>query len=155
MALSTCKLWSNGIKIASFFHKKLHSGWGLSLQTIPTPPPVMGLSYTSLLNTSPNLHFCTLYFWFKSSNNSKILVTYKHTGHGFWSSNLQYRCPTKSFSFKNFWRRHYLWFGTPNQKSWLHLCPWSYMHSYNWLFSWQNKNLDGISSSGLLFTTII
>ena len=33
--------------------------------------------------------------------------------------------------------------------------PWPYMYSYEWLISWQNKNLQGISSSGLLFTAII
>ena len=30
--------------------------------------------------------------------------------------------------------------------------PWPNMHSYNWLFSWQNKNLKWKSSSGFLFT---
>ena len=29
---------------------------------------------------------------------------------------------------------------------------WPYMYSYNWLTSRQNKNLEGKSSSGLLFT---
>ena len=29
--------------------------------------------------------------------------------------------------------------------------PWTYMYSYNWLLSWQNKHLWGKSSSGLLF----
>ena len=33
--------------------------------------------------------------------------------------------------------------------------PWPYMYSYNWLFSCQNKNLWGKSSSELLFTTKI
>ena len=32
------------------------------------------------------------------------------------------------------------------------LAPWPNMHSYNWSFSWQNKNLVGKSSSGLLLT---
>ena len=32
---------------------------------------------------------------------------------------------------------------------WAH---WPYMYSYNWLFSRQNKNILGKSSSGLLFT---
>ena len=30
--------------------------------------------------------------------------------------------------------------------------PWPNIYSYDWLFSWQNKNLKGKSSSGLLFT---
>ena len=30
--------------------------------------------------------------------------------------------------------------------------PWPNMHFYNWLFSWQNKNLQGKSSSGFSFT---
>ena len=29
------------------------------------------------------------------------------------------------------------------------------MYSYNWLISWQNKNLEEKSSSGLLFTAKI
>ena len=32
--------------------------------------------------------------------------------------------------------------------------PWPYMY-YNWLTSWQNKNLQEKSSSGLLFTAKI
>ena len=35
------------------------------------------------------------------------------------------------------------------------LGPYPYMYSYNWLTSWQNKNLEGKSSSGLLFTAKI
>ena len=66
MALNTCKMWSNGIKIA-FFSKnfqKSPSGWGLSPQTpiaaggwrLRTQTPVCGtFEYTSLLNTSPKL----------------------------------------------------------------------------------------------------
>ena len=30
--------------------------------------------------------------------------------------------------------------------------PWPNMHFYNWLLSWQNKNLEGKSSSGFSFT---
>ena len=30
--------------------------------------------------------------------------------------------------------------------------PWPNMRSYDWLFSWQNKNLEGKPSSGFLFT---
>ena len=30
--------------------------------------------------------------------------------------------------------------------------PWPNMYSYNWLFSWLSKNLQGKSLSGLLFT---
>ena len=33
--------------------------------------------------------------------------------------------------------------------------PWVFMYSYDWFFSWQNNNLEGKSSSGLLFTTKI
>ena len=32
---------------------------------------------------------------------------------------------------------------------------WPYMYSNNWLTSWQNKNLEEKSSSGLLFTAKI
>ena len=30
--------------------------------------------------------------------------------------------------------------------------PWPNTHFYNWLFLWQNKNLQGKSSSGFSFT---
>ena len=56
MVLNTRKLWSNGIKIASFFsknYKKSPSGWGLRPQT----PSMIRLRHTNLLITLPNLHF--------------------------------------------------------------------------------------------------
>ena len=58
MALSTCELWSNGIKMAGFSKKsckKSHSGWKIRPQT----PIYDTFKFSSLLNTSPNLHF----FW--------------------------------------------------------------------------------------------
>ena len=36
--------------------------------------------------------------------------------------------------------------------NWGDWASWPNIYSYNWLFSWQNKNLYGKSSSGLLFT---
>ena len=33
--------------------------------------------------------------------------------------------------------------------------PWPHMYSYDWLFSWQNNNLWGKYSTGLLFTAKI
>ena len=69
MALNTCEMWFNGIKIA-FFSKKLQkspNGWGLRPQTLkpsaaggPAPklPSVIPLNYTSFLNTFPKLDVC-------------------------------------------------------------------------------------------------
>ena len=61
MALNMCESWSNGIKRASF-NKKLQKNRTAAEDLAPKPPSAMGLSYTSLLNTSPNLHICTFYF---------------------------------------------------------------------------------------------
>ena len=69
MALNTCEMWSNGIKIAFFSknYKKLPNGWGLRPQTpkasggwgsAPKTPSVIHLSYTGFLNTSPKLDIC-------------------------------------------------------------------------------------------------
>ena len=66
MAVNTCEMWSNGIKIA-FFSKNLQkspSGWGLCPQTPiafggwglrPQTPICDTFEYTSFLNTSPKL----------------------------------------------------------------------------------------------------
>ena len=70
MAVNTCKMWSNGIKIA-FFSKNLQkspSGWGLRSQTPiatggwglrPHTPVCDTFEYTSLLNTFRKLDICT------------------------------------------------------------------------------------------------
>ena len=59
MAVNTCEMRSNGIKIA-FFSKSLQKslpsgGWELHPQT----PVCDTFEYTSLLNTSPKLDVCT------------------------------------------------------------------------------------------------
>ena len=57
MALNTCEMWSNGIKIAFFskklqlFSKKSPNGW----EPRPQPSFVTLLSYTNFLNTFPKL----------------------------------------------------------------------------------------------------
>ena len=70
MAVNTCEMWPNGIKIA-FFSKneqKSPSGWGLRPQTPitvggwglrPQTPVCDTFEYTSLLNTSPKLDICS------------------------------------------------------------------------------------------------
>ena len=70
MAVNTCEMWSNGIKIA-FFSKNLQkspSGWVLRPQTpivtgggelCPHTPICDTFEYTSLLNTFPKLGICT------------------------------------------------------------------------------------------------
>ena len=70
MALNTCEIWSNGIKIA-FFSKKLQknrpAAGGFAHRPpkppaaggpAPKPPSVIHLSYTSFLITFPKLDIC-------------------------------------------------------------------------------------------------
>ena len=57
MALNTCKMWSNGIKIA-FFHK-ITKNCAAAGSFTPRPPLVIRLSYTISLNTSLNLDVFT------------------------------------------------------------------------------------------------
>ena len=68
MALSSCKMWSNGIKRAFFYKnlQKLPIGWGLCPQTpiatygwglCPQTPVCDTFEYTSLLTTSSKLDF--------------------------------------------------------------------------------------------------
>ena len=54
MALNTCKMWFNGIKIA-VFSKKLTKNRPTAGGFAPRPPAVIRLRYTSFLNTSPSL----------------------------------------------------------------------------------------------------
>ena len=69
MAVNTCVMWSNGIKIA-FFQKltKIASGLGAlspdlhsprQLEAPPPDPACDTFEYTGLLNTSPKLDICT------------------------------------------------------------------------------------------------
>ena len=76
MALNTCKMWSNGIKIV-FFSKNLQkspSGWGLRPQTPIATGGCDTFEYTRLLNTAPKLHICT--FWLSIS----ALYLYQSSG---------------------------------------------------------------------------
>ena len=132
--LNTCKMWSNGIKIAFFFKnlQKSPSGWGLCPQT-PIATGGWGLraqtpicdtfECTSLLNTSPKLDISTSNDWFSPSHFTKILVKVP-ADYSFRSSILRYLCPTKSAFF---WKvlmtsLHVICgLGPPNQKSWLRL----------------------------------
>ena len=109
MALNTCELWSNGIQIASFA-KKLQK----LAQRLESSPSDLCLWYvwvSLVCSTRFPFYTLTLFWGFKLSPFSKILVLYQHTGHGFWSFDLQYLCPTKSSSFENFWWRHCTWVG--------------------------------------------
>ena len=70
MALNTCEMWFNGIKIAVFFqknYKKLPTAGGFAPRPpklpaaggpAPKPSSVIHLSYTSFLNTFPKLDIC-------------------------------------------------------------------------------------------------
>ena len=54
----------------------------------PQPPSLIRLSYTSLLNTFPNLD----------------ILTFGKPGRGIWFSILWYLCSTIRFSFENLWK---------------------------------------------------
>ena len=101
MALNAFEMWSNGIKIASFFQKnskKSPSGWRLRSQT-----PVcdtLKLQNTSLLeHVSHFKHFRILTIGL-SLLLHRVPSYVPTPGHGFWSSFLWYLCQTKNFSFE-------------------------------------------------------
>ena len=126
MALNTCEMWFNGIKIA-FFSKNLQkspSGWGLCPQTpiatggdtFDIPPAVWYVwvqcdtfEYNGLLSTSPKLGIFTFKLLVFTLSFTKILVKYQQD-YSFRSSILRYLCPTKSSYFEIFWWRHCMWF---------------------------------------------
>ena len=100
MALNTCEMWSNGIKIA-FFRKnyeKSPSCWELRPHT-----PVCDtfeLRYTSLLkHVSQFRHFRILSFGL-SPLLERIPRYVPTPGRDFWSSILRYLWPPKNSSFK-------------------------------------------------------
>ena len=143
MVLDSCESWSNGIKRVSFCKKISLRLWafppdphGLRRLGIPPPDPVYDNSWVTLVysHTSPTLlthipQFSHLHFWFKSSTSSKILVSCKHTGRGFWSSNLQNLFPIKnSFFFRKFMMTPLnviCGCPPPPSKVWLRLCSTS------------------------------
>ena len=97
MALKTCEMWSECIKIAIFFqknYKKMSSGWGLR----PHAPPVTCLSCTNLLTTSPNFERIEKILTCRSSPSSIANPGYEpNQTPSFWFFNL---CLTKSPSFQ-------------------------------------------------------
>ena len=102
MALNTCELWSNDIKIA-FFQK-------IVLRLGAFPDPVYDTFWVTLdaRRVSDFKHFHYLAFSLSPVPLAKFWLSAK-TGHGFWSSIQRYLCHTKS-SFENFWWRHCMWF---------------------------------------------
>ena len=97
MALNSCEMWSNGIKIAFFSKNYEKSPNGLGLRPQTPVCDTFDLQYTSLLkHVSQFTHFRIL-----SIGLSPFLEgvpSYESTpGHGFWSSILRYLCPHKKF----------------------------------------------------------
>ena len=136
MALNTSKMRSDFIKIA-FYFKKLQkncpAAWGFALRlskplvawgSAPRSLSVIRLSYNSLLNISPKLDNCTFQLLvYSTSTFSKILVNC-----------LQQATALDLLFYDNFAPQKFpllklsddvivcdLWFGSPNQKSWLRL----------------------------------
>ena len=127
MALNTCEMWFNGIKIA-FFSKKLRN----IAQRLGASPPDPRLWYVWI-----TIHFFTRHVsQFKHvpiltiglSPLLERVPSYVPTpGRGLWSSILQYLCPHKKFLFEvsDDVIACDLWFGPPppSRKFWLRLCP--------------------------------
>ena len=65
MARNTCEMWFNGTK-AAFFPKTYK-------KSPHRPPSVIRLSYTSFLNTYPNLNICTFQLLVKTLSLCKIV----------------------------------------------------------------------------------
>ena len=115
-------MWFNGIKIAFFpkNYKKSPSGLGQGPQTPKSsggwgPRPKTPVCDTLELHKLSQhvskvryLHFSTISL-IKPSLFAKSWLS-ANIGNDFRSSILQYVCPTKSSSFKNFWSRHCTWF---------------------------------------------
>ena len=106
MALNTCEMWSNGIKIA-FFSKKLQkiAQW-LGLRSQTSVCDTFELQYTSLRKRVPHFrHFHILTIGL-SSFLERVPSYVQTPSLGFWSSILRYLCPQKKFRFPSFWWRH-------------------------------------------------
>ena len=109
-------MWSNDIKIVFFLKnfKQSLSGWVRSsqphsLRRLGAKPPTpvcdtLGLHY--LLNTSLNLDILTFVLSLLPIANSYLSAKLSRS---FWSSIMRYLCPTKSYSFENFWWHHCMW----------------------------------------------
>ena len=127
------------IKIASFFTKnyeKLHSGWELSSQTTPRPPSVMGLSYTIVYSAHiPIYTFALFIFGLSPLPIAKSWLRANTQATAFDLPIYNIFVPLKVPLSKISEDVITCDLVPPNQKSWLHLYPWSYMHSCNWLLS--------------------
>ena len=112
MALNTCEMWSNGIKIA-FFSKKLRK-IARRLRASPSDPHSLRQRFncrtTSLLkHVSQIRHFRILNIGL-SPLLERVPSHVPTPGHCFWSFILEYLCPNKKFLFRNFWWHHCMWF---------------------------------------------
>ena len=159
MALNKCELRSNGIKIASFFLQKSHTGLELSPQS--TPRPRLWWAWVTLVYSThlPIYTFILFIFglspfprtksWLRA--NTQATASYLPIHNIFVPQKVPVSQISEDVITCN------LWFGPPQLKILATPRPLvdSYMHSCNWLLSWQNKNLLGISSSRLLFSTKI
>ena len=100
MTMNTCKIWSNGIKIALLpkKYKKSPCGWGFCPQT-----PVCDtfeLQYTSLLkHVSKFRHYCILTIGLRPLLE-RIPSYVPAPDHSLWSFILRHLCPHKKFFFE-------------------------------------------------------
>ena len=125
MALNTCEMWSNSIKIAFFSknYKKRQAAGGFA----PRPPSVIRLNYSTLLNSnmSPNLNIFAFWLLVWALSLERVPSYVLIPGHGFWSSILRYLCPPQKVPLSKFLMTslHVICgLPPPNQRSWLRLC---------------------------------
>ena len=98
MALNTCEMWSNGIKIAIFSKKFQKTAQRLGASSPDHRLWHVWITVHVFTQTClPIQTFSHLRYLFKSFPWTSSTPT---PGHGFWSSILRYLCPRKKSSFE-------------------------------------------------------
>ena len=106
MALNTCEMYFNGIKMA-VFSKKLSKNRPTAGGFAPRPPSVLRLRYTTFLNTSPKL-FALFNNYLKLSPFAKSCLNANKQRFQIFHPMIS--LSHKSSSFENFWWCHCVWF---------------------------------------------
>ena len=118
MALNTCDLWSNGIKIASLFYKRITKNYTAAGSLAPTllPDPRLRWAWVTLVY-SAHLPIYTFALFIFGLSPLPIAKSWLRANTQATTSDFPiYILIPLKVSFKNCWRRHYLWFGSPQSK---------------------------------------